>query len=297
MFRFALATILLGLALADSYCENGGTFNCECVHGYYGANCQNVLDFCNTTEIIVNGNYVDVNICGLHGDCANTALGPVCTCDPGWSGTYCDQDYNNCTSSPCEHGGTCEDLAGFAYTCICPPLYTGPNCEQQVDFCQLQIMNATTGHASTVPICGDHGDCHTAPSGAFCTCDWGWTGDWCETRIEYNCTHLGHTYPHNSTWIEGCDTCICEFGTVECSHSFWCPDRCAIYTTPAVTAASIKVGCPLYENCVPENVTCAHETPSCDFPVGWCFPVGYVQVNPDLSFPTNGPHGYKPYSA
>ena len=43
------------------------------------------------------------------------------------------QEYNECVSSPCQHGGTCHD--GKAnYTCSCPPSYYGRHCEGELNW-------------------------------------------------------------------------------------------------------------------------------------------------------------------
>ena len=52
----------------------------------------------------------------------------MCTCSPGWGGVNCDQNVNECASSPCQNGGTCWDgLNGF--TCTCNAQWTGPLCQ------------------------------------------------------------------------------------------------------------------------------------------------------------------------
>jgi len=35
---------------------------------------------------------------------------------------------NKCASSPCQHGGTCENQV-LGYTCTCKPGYSGNNCQ------------------------------------------------------------------------------------------------------------------------------------------------------------------------
>ncbi|CAG2214236.1 CSMD [Mytilus edulis] len=41
------------------------------------------------------------------------------------------EEYNDCTSSPCQNGGTCND-GEASYTCTCPGPYEGTNCENKV---------------------------------------------------------------------------------------------------------------------------------------------------------------------
>ncbi|XP_066275068.1 fibropellin-1-like [Branchiostoma lanceolatum] len=52
----------------------------------------------------------------------------TCSCENGWEGTNCDQDIDECASSPCWLGGTCLDHVD-GYSCVCPKDSTGKNCE------------------------------------------------------------------------------------------------------------------------------------------------------------------------
>lgn len=52
----------------------------------------------------------------------------TCLCPPGFTGSYCQHDVNECDSRPCLHGGTCQDSYG-TYKCTCPQGYTGLNCQ------------------------------------------------------------------------------------------------------------------------------------------------------------------------
>jgi len=48
----------------------------------------------------------------------------MCACAPGYSGDSCQLEINECVSSPCVNGATCNDLINH-YTCSCPLGYTG----------------------------------------------------------------------------------------------------------------------------------------------------------------------------
>ena len=66
----------------------------------------------------------------LHTHCMNggscqldtVTLQPVCTCLPGFEGTFCETNVNECASNPCKMNGdmksVCVDLVGDYY-CIC----------------------------------------------------------------------------------------------------------------------------------------------------------------------------------
>ncbi|KAJ8300989.1 hypothetical protein KUTeg_022508, partial [Tegillarca granosa] len=61
----------------------------------------------------------------------------VCSCIPGWVGSDCSQNVNECSespNSPCEHNGTCVDTPG-SYRCDCRTGFTGPRCEVNVNEC------------------------------------------------------------------------------------------------------------------------------------------------------------------
>ena len=46
----------------------------------------------------------------------------------------CEENINDCASSPCKHHGKCIDGVN-SYNCTCIPSYTGKNCETYQDPC------------------------------------------------------------------------------------------------------------------------------------------------------------------
>ena len=45
-------------------------------------------------------------------------------CLAGYHGLYCEEEYNECLSAPCQNYATCRDLIN-AYECVCTPQYEG----------------------------------------------------------------------------------------------------------------------------------------------------------------------------
>ena len=68
------------------------------------------------------------------GTCIDGVNGHTCTCAPGFEGTNCAMNIDECASrlsAPClNNGGTCID--GIAsYICQCPDGWTGVNCDKK----------------------------------------------------------------------------------------------------------------------------------------------------------------------
>lgn len=66
--------------------------------------------------------------CNLPGEC-------ICN-DPSYSGSLCQIDNDVCGHvAPCQNGATCTNMGPDAYSCTCPPGYTGTNCDINIDEC------------------------------------------------------------------------------------------------------------------------------------------------------------------
>jgi len=110
-----------------------------------------------------NGNLgcgFDLKAYGLPGQ----TIGDYCvkTCDKCGTGN-CDSDINECASTPCMNGATCDEstsstaLAADKYTCTCAGGYSGNLCQTDVDEC-----------ASTPCLHG--GTCANGVNSYTCTC-------------------------------------------------------------------------------------------------------------------------------
>lgn len=71
----------------------------------------------------------------------------TCLCPPGFTGSYCQHDINECDSKPCLNGGSCQDSYG-TYKCTCPQGYTGLNCQVKSQrISHLSITGVTASQA------------------------------------------------------------------------------------------------------------------------------------------------------
>ncbi|KHJ41832.1 EGF-like domain protein [Trichuris suis] len=75
-----------------------------------------------------------------------------CTCRPGYSGTFCSTDINECDQTPCKNG-YCSNTYG-SYHCVCDAGWVGEHCEIDVNECDYP------------DICGSRGTCRNTP-GSF----------------------------------------------------------------------------------------------------------------------------------
>uniref|UniRef100_A0A1I8FWN0 EGF-like domain-containing protein n=1 Tax=Macrostomum lignano TaxID=282301 RepID=A0A1I8FWN0_9PLAT len=107
-------------------CQNGGvcsdgnsTFTCDCSHiDFQGDTCSSKIDDCASSP------------CQHGGRCTDGVRSFTCDCLPGYEGSTCSVDINECErfGQPCQNGAVCKDLVAD-YACTgCPAKFGGKNC-------------------------------------------------------------------------------------------------------------------------------------------------------------------------
>ncbi|XP_041620775.1 protein crumbs homolog 1 isoform X2 [Vulpes lagopus] len=165
-----------------------GRYTCICPRdysGYTGAQCETHINECNGNPCQSGGTCIELSPEKPYGHLAQLlpssfshpeASGYVCICPPGLTGIHCEEDIDECSSNPCQNGGTCENLSGH-YTCRCPfdnhsgTFYGGKDCSD--------VLLGCTHHQ-----CLNNGMCiphfQNGQHGFSCLCPSGYTGPLCE---------------------------------------------------------------------------------------------------------------------
>ncbi|KAM3842788.1 protein jagged-2-like, partial [Diretmus argenteus] len=230
-----------------------GDFYCTCPDDYEGKTCSELKDHCKTNRcqvidsctIAVATNdtqkgvwHISSNVCGPHGRCISLPAGNFsCSCEPGFTGTYChESEHYDCVSSPCKNGGTCIDGIN-SFQCFCPDGWEGNLCDVDVNECSrnpcqnggrcVDLLNdfychcidnwkGKTCHSresqcdSTT--CSNGGTCYDHGDSFLCSCPSGWGGSTCNTAKNSTCD--SGPCENGGTCVGGGDafTCICKDG-------------------------------------------------------------------------------------
>jgi hypothetical protein len=165
-------------------CGNGtcnnlpGTYNCICTPGFTGLL---LADFVFFFSFFLNSRNFKGPTCGIninecasnpcaHGTCIDQVNGFECSCTPGYTGTLCDADIDECLNQNCNGNGTCLNLIN-AYACNCSAGFAGRDCEININEC------------ASAP-CQNGGSCTDLINGYLCSCLAGYTGANCALEID-----------------------------------------------------------------------------------------------------------------
>ena len=120
--------------------------------------------------------FPDLIPCERQSPCQNEAScqdngegGYTCTCLAGWEGTNCDQEIDECSSSPCNNGGTCT---------VREALKTNFNYQSsELEYERILFISKPFTHRSLDRPQDQH-------NGYECDCLVGYTGVTCQTDID-----------------------------------------------------------------------------------------------------------------
>ena len=116
----------------QNFCQNGGTCvsywqgsvsmsTCLCPEGTTGSNCEKF------TKCLEVASELGHEPCLFGGECVSSVdayfngADIKCNCKPGFKGEYCNQ----CSSNPCQNGGSCVLNSDTSVQCICQYGYKG----------------------------------------------------------------------------------------------------------------------------------------------------------------------------
>ena len=118
-------------------CQDGslGDGGCLCEAGYGGVDCLDCMDGYQRTNDGVCEPYggCDEDSCSGRGLCSDSEGPVVCECLPGFEGTECEIDIDECEAAPCANGGVCSELESGGYECACLEGFEGVQCETDID--------------------------------------------------------------------------------------------------------------------------------------------------------------------
>lgn len=193
-----------------------------------------------TSSSTTTTNACSLHICHRNATCVVTAAGPACRCPQPFFGSRCQceigvdredvcNDFDVCSSSPCQYGGICtlKDVVpkqhtfhGTSFVCQCPLGLAGTFCEEDIDEC---LQNNP---------CGQRGVCSNTFGSFVCSCQRGFTGKLCHDDINECDLGTQSTFIGRST-LEQTKLVACENGGI-------CTNRRGTFTCdcPSFTSGS-----------------------------------------------------------
>ncbi|WKY10856.1 hypothetical protein Q1695_002870 [Nippostrongylus brasiliensis] len=178
-------------ALGECVAE-GSSYRCVCYEGYVGRICDtNRLP---SENCDVDGPYK----CRNGGSCNTTDNEFVCVCPANYKGFFCEEDVDECLSSPCQNGATCVNRDGDFY-CMCPRGFKGKTCEERAETCSQRT-------------CQNGGLCIDGRGGFICECPFNFFGERCQYQ------RRGFVKTNNTLSVDICGNCSSKIGNGKCDR-------------------------------------------------------------------------------
>nr|XP_034306001.1 fibropellin-1-like isoform X3 [Crassostrea gigas] len=266
-------------------CHYGGSCFMDSSAKGYRCDCQHGLDPATDCQTEPKGLIIiecHTKTCQNGGKCLKylSLNSTWCKCRQGFDGENCENNIDECQSSPCVNG-ICNDLINM-YSCGCHPGFTGVNCETDIDECQSSpcVHGNCTDHINMFSC-----ECQPGFTGVNCDaddvnkynpgCQPGFSGVKCDTDV--NATEADSTLlpPHRTTINSYNNTCR----SFPCVHGN-CTDYVNNYTCechPGFTGVNCDteiINCQNFP-CVHGNCTDHVNNYTCE-----CHP-GFTGVNCD----------------
>ncbi|XP_033113935.1 fibropellin-3-like [Anneissia japonica] len=176
LFPFLICSFPFGIECQTTsfqpYTATGQTVTCNPAMGLQCLNADNQPENCLDYRVRFRcGEPIDEcasSPCLNGGTCNDLQNAFECVCVNGYEGARCEIETNECASNPCQNGGQCLDLIGL-YFCNCPLGYLGVNCETDNNEC------------SSNPCV--NGNCQDNVNAFLCICFAGYRGTTCQIDI------------------------------------------------------------------------------------------------------------------
>ena len=96
-------------------------------------------------DFVAPGSPCDSFPCENRGVCNEVDEGFQCTCEPGWSGSTCGVDVDECVSSPCENEGVCREKGIDSFHCSCAVGFRGKMCDRSAKPAKTSMSRSSGG--------------------------------------------------------------------------------------------------------------------------------------------------------